>query len=95
MNHIEQYEADHGKEAAKIYAFTLLQIQLIQGMNILYSNELNEEETSELLSRLSKLSSAQAQMYAKHLDIDDAEMADAMEAASDYMSSETYGETIQ
>lgn len=95
MNHIEQYEADHGKEAAKMYAFTLIQIQLIQGMSILHNGDLGEDETHELLGKLSKLSSAQAQMYSKYLDLTDDEMQDAMAAASDYMHSETYGETIQ
>lgn len=95
MNHIEQYEADHGKEAAKMYAFTLIQIQIIQGMGILHNGDLDEDATHELLGKLSKLSSAQAQMYSKHLDLTDDEMQDAMAAASDYMHSETYGETIQ
>lgn len=95
MNHIEQYAADHGKEAAKMYAFTLIQIQIIQGMGILHNGDLDEDGTHELLAKLSKLSSAQAQMYSKYLDLTDDEMQDAMAAASDYMHSETYGETIQ
>lgn len=95
MNHIEEYEAEHGKEAAKMYAFTLIQIQIIQGMSILHNGDLGEDETQELLGKLSKLSSAQAQMYSKYLDLTDDEMQDAMAAASDYMHSETYGETIQ
>lgn len=95
MNHIEQYEADYGKEAARMYAFTLIQIQLIQGMSILHNGDLDEDETTQLLAKLSKLSSVQAQMYSKHLDLTDDEVQDAMAAASDYMHSETYGETIQ
>ena len=95
MNHIEEYEAEHGKEAAKMYAFTLIQIQIIQGMSILHNDDLDDDETQELLGKLSKLSSAQAQMYSKYLDLTDDEMQDAMAAASDYMHSETYGETIQ
>lgn len=95
MNHIEQYEAEHGKEAAKVYAFTLIQIQLIQGMNLLHNGELTDGEMAELVSKLSKLSSAQIQMYTKYLQLDDDEVQDAMEAASDYMHSETYGKTIQ
>lgn len=95
MNSIELYEAEHGKEAAKVYAFTLIQIQLIQGMSILHNGDLNEDETQDLLAKLSKLSSAQAQMFTKHLDLTDDEVQDAMAAASDYMHSETYGETIQ
>jgi hypothetical protein len=95
MNHIELYEEEHGKEAAKMYAFTLIQIQIIQGMSILHNGDLDEDGTHELLGKLSKLSSAQAQMYSKYLDLTDDEMQDAMAAASDYMHSETYGETIQ
>lgn len=95
MNHIEEYEAEHGKEAAKMYAFTLIQIQIIQGMSILHNDDLDDDETQELLGKLSKLSSAQAQMYSKYLDLTDDELQDAMAAASDYMHSETYGETIQ
>jgi hypothetical protein len=95
MNHIELYEKQHGKEATKVYAFTLLQIQLIQGMSLLHSGDLDDDETVELLAKLSKLSSAQAQMYVKHLDLTEEEIQDAMEAASDYMHSETFGETIQ
>lgn len=95
MNSIELYEKEHGKEAAKMYAFTLIQIQLIQGMSILHNGDLDEDETHELLAKLSKLSSAQAQMFSKYLDLTDDEMQDAMAAASDYMHSETYGETIQ
>lgn len=95
MNHLEQYEAEHGKAAANVYAFTLIQIQLIQGMNMLLTNDLNEDETQDLLLKLSKLSSAQAQMYKKQLNITDEDAEDAMLAASDYMHSETYGETIQ
>jgi len=95
MNHIKEYEAEHGKEAAKMYAFTLIQIQIIQGMSILHNDDLDDDETQELLGKLSKLSSAQAQMYSKYLDLTDDELQDAMAAASDYMHSETYGETIQ
>lgn len=95
MNHIEQYEADHGKDAAKVYAFTLIQIQLIQGMNLLHNGDLNDDQIAELVGKLSKLSSAQVQMYTKHLPLDDLEIEHAMEAASDYMHSETFGETIQ
>ena len=95
MNHIEEYEAEHGKEAAKMYAFTLIQIQIIQGMSILHNDDLDDDETQELLGKLSKLSSAQAQMYSKYLDLTNDELQDAMAAASDYMHSETYGETIQ
>jgi hypothetical protein len=95
MNHIEQYEATYGKDATKVYAFALIQIQLIQGMSLLHSGDLDEEQEIQLVEKLSKLSSAQIQMFVKHLPVDEQEVHDAMEAASDFMHSETYGETIQ
>lgn len=95
MNHIELYEQQHGKDAAKVYAFTLIQIQLIQGMNLLHNGELSDDEMANLVGKLSKLSSTQIQMYTKTLPLDDDAIQDAMEAASDYMHSETFGETIQ
>jgi hypothetical protein len=95
MNHIEQYEAKHGPDATKIYAFTVIQIQLIQGMSLLHSGDLSEDEEIQLTDKLTQLSSLQLQMYAKHIPVDTQAVTDAMEAASDYMTSESHGETIQ
>jgi hypothetical protein len=95
MNHIDQYEEQHGEDAGLVYAFTVSQIELIKGMVLLGSGRLTDEEHSLVASKLSSLSSNQTAMLTSLLDLTDEQIEHAMESASAYIEKVLSSEPLQ
>jgi hypothetical protein len=95
MNHIEQYEEQHGVEAGLVYAFTISQIELIKGMALLGSGKLNDEEYEIVASKLTNISSQQTKWITSFMDLSDEEIQHAMESASAFIEKVLSNEPIQ
>jgi hypothetical protein len=95
MNHIDQYQEQHGEEAGLVYAFTVSQIELIKGMALLGSGRLTDEEHEIVATKLSDLSSRQTEMLTSLLDLTDEEIQHAMESASAYIEKALSPEPLQ
>lgn len=95
MNHLEQYEEQHGVEAGLVYAFTISQIELIKGMALLGSGKLNDEEYEIVASKLTNISSQQTKWITSFMDLSDEEIQHAMESASAFIEKVLSNEPIQ
>lgn len=95
MNHIEQYEEQHGVEAGLVYAFTISQIELIKGMALLGSGKLNDEEYEIVARKLTNISSQQTKWITSFMDLTDEEIQHAMESASAFIEKVLSNEPIQ
>ena len=84
-NHIKQYQDLYGEEAAKMYAFTVSQIELIKGFQLLANADLTDEEFNIVSSKLASISSMQASMISSVLDLTNVQIEHAMESASAYI----------
>lgn len=95
QNHIEQYQEIYGKDAARMYAFTTSQIELIKGFQLLINGDLTDEEFDIVSGKLAAISSMQSSLFSDMLPLTQDQVVHAMESASAYIEKVVSGDPIQ